>query len=61
MVLTPAEEGSDGAIARAHEIAQAPEHYLMGQFENQDNVLAHYQTTGREILEQVPAGAVAGA
>ena len=26
----------------------------MGQFENQDNVLAHYQTTGREILEQVP-------
>lgn len=54
VTLTPATEGSDGAIARANEISQASEHYLLGQFENEDNVLAHYQTTGREILEQVP-------
>jgi cysteine synthase len=54
VVLTPAKEGSDGAILRAREIAQAPEHYFLSQFENQDNVLAHYQTTAREILEQVP-------
>lgn len=54
VALTPATEGSDGAIARANEISQASEHYLLGQFVNEDNVLAHYQTTGREILEQVP-------
>ena len=54
VVLTPAAEGSDGAIARADEIAQTADHYLLGQFVNQDNVLAHYQTTAREVLEQVP-------
>ncbi len=54
LVLTPADEGSDGAIARAREVAQAPDHYLLGQFTNQDNVLAHYLTTGAEVLAQMP-------
>jgi len=54
VVLTPAAEGSDGAIRRARELAQAPDCYFLSQFENEDNVLAHYQTTAREILEQVP-------
>ncbi|MDP2895460.1 MAG: cysteine synthase A [bacterium] len=54
VVLTPAREGTDGAIRRAHELlADAPEQYYMpNQFTNENNVLAHYETTGPEIWEQ---------
>jgi len=54
VVLTPAKEGTDGAIRKAHQlIAEEPEKYYMpNQFENENNVLAHYETTGPEILSQ---------
>lgn len=54
VVLTPAREGTDGAIRRAHELlADAPHRYYMpNQFANENNVLAHYETTGPEIWEQ---------
>lgn len=54
VVLTPAREGTDGAIRRAHEtFEQAPDlYYMPNQFENENNVLAHYETTGPEILAQ---------
>jgi cysteine synthase B len=53
-VLTPSEEGTDGAIRAAHRILDdSPETYFMpNQFENPYNILAHYETTGREIIEQ---------
>jgi len=54
LVLTPGEAGSDGAIERAHELACESGHYLLGQFENPDNVLAHYETTAVEVLRQMP-------
>ena len=54
LVLTPANEGTDGAIRRAREYSSAdPEsNFLPDQFSNQANVLAHYLTTGPEIMEQ---------
>ena len=54
VVLTPAHEATDGAIRKAHEmLAQDPQKYYMpNQFTNEDNVLAHYETTGPEIYEQ---------
>ncbi len=54
LVLTPANEGTDGAIRRAREYSTAdPErNFLPDQFSNQANVLAHYLTTGPEIMEQ---------
>lgn len=54
VVLTPAREGTDGAIRRAHQVLnEEPERYYMpNQFENENNVLAHYETTGPEILSQ---------
>ncbi|MHC4207026.1 MAG: PLP-dependent cysteine synthase family protein [Planctomycetota bacterium] len=54
MVLTPARERTDGAIRRARELLDsAPEiYYMPNQFENYSNVLAHYETTGPEILTQ---------
>ena len=54
VVLTPAHEATDGAIRKAHELlGQDPQKYYMpNQFANEDNVLAHYETTGPEIFEQ---------
>lgn len=54
VVLTPDKEGVDGAIRRAHQtLNDQPDRYFMpNQFENENNLLAHYRTTGPEILEQ---------
>jgi cysteine synthase B len=54
VVLTPAEEKTDGAIRKAHEmLEEKPDKYFMpNQFENENNVLAHYETTGPEIFSQ---------
>ena len=54
VVLTPAKEGVDGAIRRAHQaLSEEPDKYYMpNQFDNENNVLAHYETTGPEILSQ---------
>lgn len=54
VVLTPAKEGTDGAIRRAHRLLEAePDRYYMpNQFVNENNVLAHYETTGPEIFSQ---------
>lgn len=52
--LTPADEGTDGAILRAHQILEeSPEMYYMpNQFENENNPLSHYETTAPEIFRQ---------
>ncbi|MCU0917612.1 MAG: cysteine synthase family protein [Planctomycetes bacterium] len=54
VILTPAREGTDGAIRRAHQLLEVePDTYYMpNQFENESNILAHYETTGPEVLAQ---------
>jgi cysteine synthase B len=54
LVITPADEGSDGAIRRARELySAAPEQYFYpDQYSNPANWQAHYQTTAAEIWEQ---------
>ena len=54
VLLTPGEEGTDGAIRKAHQILKEEPHkyYMPNQFENENNVLAHYETTGPEIFTQ---------
>ncbi len=54
VVLTSAREKTDGSIKRAQQALQEePERYYMpNQFTNENNVLAHYETTGPEILSQ---------
>ncbi len=54
VMLTPAKEGTDGAIRKAHEIIRAePDRYYMpNQFVNENNTQAHYETTGPEIFAQ---------
>lgn len=54
LVLSPAHEGTDGAIRLAHRIlAGAPERYFMpNQYDNPANPAVHYETTGPEIWRQ---------
>ncbi len=54
LVLTPGDEGSDGAIRRARQIyAEDPAKYFYpDQYSNPANWQAHYQTTAVEIWEQ---------
>jgi S-sulfo-L-cysteine synthase (O-acetyl-L-serine-dependent) len=54
VVLSPAPEGTDGAIRLAHQIlAEDPQRYYMpNQYANPANPLAHYESTGPEIWEQ---------
>jgi cysteine synthase B len=54
VVLTPAREAVDGAIQRAHDALKAEpgKYYMPNQFDNPNNILAHYETTGPEIYNQ---------
>jgi S-sulfo-L-cysteine synthase (O-acetyl-L-serine-dependent) len=54
VIMTPANESTDGAIRMAHRIMEKePDVYFMpNQFENPANPLAHYETTGPEIYKQ---------
>ncbi len=55
VILTPGEEGSNGAVARARALAeQHPEWYFPYQYANDANPRAHYEGTGPEILRDVP-------
>lgn len=50
VVLTDGSLGMRGTIAKASELAeQIPNSFIPGQFTNQANPLAHYETTGPEI------------
>ncbi len=54
VVNTPREEGMLGAVRKAEEIkSQIPGSISLEQFKNQSNPLAHYETTGREIYEDL--------
>jgi cysteine synthase B len=54
VILTPAREGTDGAIRKAMQILEEdPEgHFMLNQFDNENNSLAHYETTGPEVFAQ---------
>ena len=54
VVLSPAKEATDGAIRMAHKLLQeSPDMYYMpNQFDNENNILSHYETTGPEIFTQ---------
>jgi len=54
IVYSPGNQGSNGAVAMANEIAQDTETYYMPyQYGNEANPLAHYNGTATEILEEL--------
>ncbi|MGD9795805.1 MAG: PLP-dependent cysteine synthase family protein [Acidimicrobiia bacterium] len=55
LILTPGEEGSNGAVRRAIALAEAnPDWYFPYQYANEANPRAHYEGTGPEILRDCP-------
>ena len=54
VVLISKEEGGfKKAIAEARKYAKENNAFFANQFENENNVLAHYETTGKEILDKL--------
>ena len=52
--LTPGSDRTDGAIRRAHHIMEheSEVYFMPNQFDNPHNYMAHYHSTGPEILKQ---------
>jgi [CysO sulfur-carrier protein]-thiocarboxylate-dependent cysteine synthase len=63
IVDSPAEQGSNGAVRLAQELAEADDRFVMlFQYANEANPRAHYEGTGAEIVRDLPRvdGLVAG-
>ena len=55
IILSPGEEGSNGAVRMAQKIAQEnPDWVFLYQYENDANPRCHFETTGPEILRDCP-------
>jgi [CysO sulfur-carrier protein]-thiocarboxylate-dependent cysteine synthase len=55
IIFSPAAGGSNQAVAMAKELAgEHPDWVMLYQYGNQANALAHYETTGPEILRDIP-------
>ena len=55
--LTPREQGMNGAIARANELAaELPNAWIPSQFDNEANIEIHKKTTAEEIKADFPEG-----
>ena len=55
LILTPGAYGVKGAIDTAQElVAQDKRYFMPNQFSNPANPLAHYETTGPEIIDDFP-------
>lgn len=53
-LVSKEEGGFDGAMARAALTAKELDAFMLDQFANADNALAHYAATAPEILSQLP-------
>jgi len=55
LLLTDASKGMRGAIEKQKELLVSHSNYIsLDQFNNPANIDIHYQTTGKEIIEQLP-------
>ncbi len=55
LILTPGEEGSNGAVKRAMALAEEhPEYCFLYQYGNDNNPMAHFEGTGPEIWRDCP-------
>jgi cysteine synthase len=54
IVFSEGAKGTNGSVALAQEMAADDRYYMPFQYGNPANVRAHYEGTGREILEDLP-------
>ncbi|MDQ3784296.1 MAG: PLP-dependent cysteine synthase family protein [Actinomycetota bacterium] len=54
IIFSEGARGSNGAVALAQKLARDTRYYMPFQYGSQANVEAHYQGTGREILDDLP-------
>lgn len=52
-VILIKEGGMAGSVEKAKELVENGAYYMPNQFDNQDNALAHYKTTGPEIYNDL--------
>ncbi|HEX9891473.1 MAG TPA: cysteine synthase family protein [Actinomycetota bacterium] len=54
VVFSPADQGTNGAVAVARRMAEDPRYVMLFQYGNPANPLAHYEGTGAEIVRDLP-------
>ena len=54
VVFSPGAKGTNGSVVMAQDLAKDDKYYMPFQYGNPANVRAHYEGTGREILEDLP-------
>jgi cysteine synthase len=54
VILSDGKRGTNGAIEVARRLVRDKRYVMLDQFSNPANVLAHYETTGAEIIRDVP-------
>lgn len=54
IVFSEGAKGTNGSVAMAQGMVSDPRYYMPFQYGNPANVAAHYDGTGREILEDLP-------
>ena len=60
IVLTPEDRMMEGAVARAEELCEQPDHVMLQQFRNPANPAMHRRTTGPELIEQMSGESIDG-
>ena len=53
-LVSKEEGGFKKCLEEAKKLAEEKNGFLANQFANEDNILAHYETTGKEIIEKLP-------
>ena len=59
ILVSKAEGGFKKCLEKAKKLAEEKKGFLANQFANTDNILAHYETTGEEIINTLPEKIVA--
>jgi cysteine synthase B len=54
IIDSPPEKGTNGSIEVVRQLDQQPRYWVLNQYGNAANPRAHYETTGVEILRDVP-------
>lgn len=54
VVSSPGKDGMDGSVKMAEKLAKEKNAFMPLQFDNPNNVMAHYVGTAKEILEDIP-------